>query len=177
MTDEEYLRACGWNNVGGVGVLARWVPPRSATMRYLSLDEALERQLAADRARCNFVRDRSTMCGGLMAPAPEPEQGPAAAPDGGPADDLAAVAARIDKRLNDLYFHETAKASDLGIWKPGAWADEYGVNVTYGLPHVQYHLAERVARAYDRWLAAGNVGKHFEGDALRPEIAALEKRR
>lgn len=100
--------------------------------------------------------------------------------DDGPIDDLAAVAGRINKRLNDLYFNETHKAMAIGVWRPGAYVHEGGnlVVVVYDplQDDVFYLLKERSARAYDRWLAAGNVGRHYEGDALREEIAREIKR-
>ena len=93
-------------------------------------------------------------------------------PDSGPVDDLDAVADRINKRLNDLYFEETSKASAMGISRPGAHVDEGRVYVAYRTgDDVTFCLSERAARAYERWLAAGNVGRHYEGDALREDVA------
>lgn len=186
MTDEEYLKMCGWVEPEYDDGL--WSHPRR--MVWFNRAEAVKAQLDEDRARHNFVRERSTMSGGLMVPAPKrlAETKPSAPltasptsdapPDSGPANDLATVATRINKRLNDMWFEDTSRALALGIQKPGVYEEEGFAFVTYdAFCGVTFVLSERVARAYDRWLAAGNVGKHFEGEVLRPEIDALTEGR
>jgi hypothetical protein len=67
MTNEEYLRAKGWcvsvrgdaGKYGPDGKIAEWV----------SLAEAVEHQLAEDRACYNFMRERSGIYGGLLSSA------------------------------------------------------------------------------------------------------------
>ena len=72
MTDEEYLRASGgWCCAIGAThrTLMRDVADPWSHDRFgfgLTLAEAVAMQLAEDRARYNFVRERSAMVGGLL---------------------------------------------------------------------------------------------------------------
>lgn len=74
MNEEEYLKASGWmKRQGG------WDPPPRPTggatcdvySAPVSTAEAVEAQLAEDRARYNFMRERSVMGGGLLVPIPD----------------------------------------------------------------------------------------------------------
>lgn len=225
MTDEEYLRACGWVRHDMSSGKPRW--QRWAGGRRLSLAEAVEMQLAEDRARFAFVLARTPQpearsCDpGFFVEAPDvptittpedarrlfgepmyepggaPSNASAAAiealkmqrpvvavkvesaaatvieepPDSGPVNDLAAVAVRINNHLNHLWFEETGRALASGIQRPGAYAEDGLVFVSYdAFCGITFAMSERVARAYDAWLAAGNVGKHYDGDTLRPGI-------
>ena len=62
MTEEEYLRARGWAEFEGE-VHGRWMRPggRGRSTALLPFAEALEVQLAEDRARLAFVLDRSAL--------------------------------------------------------------------------------------------------------------------
>jgi hypothetical protein len=57
LTEEEYLRACGWTKEY-TGAWYRLNPPLPRASHYL-LAEAVEAQLAEDRARLAFVLSRS----------------------------------------------------------------------------------------------------------------------
>ena len=64
MTDEEYLRACGWDQRG----VAFWARPQGRDAEFaevLSVEDAVSEQLAEDRARLAFVLART--------PQPEPQ--------------------------------------------------------------------------------------------------------
>ena len=58
MTTEEYLRACGWNELGGI-----WQREDRGEgwARIWTIDEALQVQLAEDRARLAFVLNRGVI--------------------------------------------------------------------------------------------------------------------
>jgi len=60
MTDEEYLRACGWKLDAHGGWYRRDDEPTC------NLGGAVERQLAEDRARDNFMRARSGILNGEL---------------------------------------------------------------------------------------------------------------
>ena len=66
MTDEEYLRACGWTRRSS----GNWMAPKDASSPDFytphTMAEAVEMQLAEDRARHNFMLARSRRNGGFM---------------------------------------------------------------------------------------------------------------
>lgn len=64
MTEEEYLRASGWS-VQYTGAWYRTHPPLPRPNHY-PLAEAVEAQLAEDRARYNFMRERSGVRNGEL---------------------------------------------------------------------------------------------------------------
>lgn len=80
MSDEEYLRARGWNCNGSA--MYRWEhpnrpDPERGGLRCYALAEAVKAQLAEDRALYNFVRARSAVEGGMLVPKPaEPPPAP-----------------------------------------------------------------------------------------------------
>ena len=67
MTDEEYLKACGWEqNEDGESGEVHWTHPRRPSVRSgwprrFTLAEAVYVQTAEDRARLEFVLLRSNM--------------------------------------------------------------------------------------------------------------------
>jgi hypothetical protein len=81
MSEEEYLRACGWEPGEDDAGEIEWTHERRPSdwpgrLLKHTTDEAVEDQLAEDRARYNFVRARSWMNGGLLVPIPalEPKE-------------------------------------------------------------------------------------------------------
>ena len=73
MSEEEYLKAAGWEEPAfedSGWTCERFLNERG-TMRGFTTAEAVEAQLAEDRARYNFVRERSAMGGGLLVPIPD----------------------------------------------------------------------------------------------------------
>jgi hypothetical protein len=73
MTEEEYLRACGWES--GEDDAGEWTHEKRPSdwpgwLKKHTTDEAVEAQLAEDRARYDFVRARSWVNGGLLVPIP-----------------------------------------------------------------------------------------------------------
>jgi hypothetical protein len=78
MNEVEYLKAAGWkeadaldDDCGPMWKHKRRPPLRFASTNYFTRAEAVEAQLAEDRARYNFVRERSAMGGGLLVPIPD----------------------------------------------------------------------------------------------------------
>lgn len=77
MNNEKYLRVCGWTceDRSGDDFDSLWTHPTHrgtlpGTLRDFTFAEAVEQQLADDRARYNFVRERSWDEGGLLTEAP-----------------------------------------------------------------------------------------------------------
>ena len=73
MTEAEYLRASGWkeadaldDDCGPMWKHKRRPPSGFASTNYFTRAEAVEAQLVEDRARYNFLRERSVMDGGLL---------------------------------------------------------------------------------------------------------------
>lgn len=75
MSDEEYLRACGWEFGEDDAGEIEWTHEKRPSKRFGDLKkhtttEAIEDQLAEDRARYNFMRERSDCDGGPFVPKP-----------------------------------------------------------------------------------------------------------
>jgi hypothetical protein len=73
MTNEQYLRRRGWSEFEGDRP-GLWMRDggRGRPTAILPLAEAVETQLAEDRACYNFVRARTRMYGGFLWPQDEP---------------------------------------------------------------------------------------------------------
>lgn len=63
MNEEEYLKAAGWKQS-----IDQWSREWGDAADWMPLAEAVEAQLAEDRARYNFMRERSEWRGGVLVP-------------------------------------------------------------------------------------------------------------
>ena len=81
MNEVEYLHASGWkeadaldDDCGPMWKHKRRPPSGFASTNYFTRAEAVEAQLVEDRARYNFMRERSWIREGLLVPMPAPDE-------------------------------------------------------------------------------------------------------